>query len=124
MAGLGLANLELRHQAVLDALRDQSWKQAWEGEHGHGLMHECREETARFFGVDPEEVCFTRNATESNSIIAAGLKLEAGDEVIFELAGVFFCVLVAVHVFFICAVSSYANNDLFEVAGKAVKGMV
>ncbi|MEZ5276945.1 MAG: aminotransferase class V-fold PLP-dependent enzyme [Opitutaceae bacterium] len=71
-------------QAVLDALKEQSWKQAWEGEHGHGLMHECREETARFFGVDPEEVCFTRNATESNSIIAAGLKLEAGDEVIFE----------------------------------------
>jgi selenocysteine lyase/cysteine desulfurase len=30
------------------------------------------------------EVCFVRNATEANSIIAAGLALSPGDEVIFE----------------------------------------
>jgi selenocysteine lyase/cysteine desulfurase len=39
---------------------------------------------ARFIGASPEEVCFVRNATEGNSIIAAGLTLAAGDEVIFE----------------------------------------
>jgi hypothetical protein len=39
---------------------------------------------AAFLGVRPDEVCFTRNATEGNSIIAAGLALQPGDEVIFE----------------------------------------
>jgi len=71
-------------QVVLDALYDQSHKQAYEGEHGHRLFHDHRESTARFMGADPEEICFTRNATESNSIVAAGLRLERGDEVIFE----------------------------------------
>lgn len=53
-------------------------------ETGHGIMDETRKVAARFFGCSEEEVCFTRNATESNSIIAAGLPLKAGDEVIFE----------------------------------------
>ena len=71
-------------QVVLDALREQSFTQAWEGEHGHDLLHRCREATAGFLGAEPVEISFTRNATESNSIIAAGLELKAGDEVIFE----------------------------------------
>ncbi|RKX35047.1 MAG: hypothetical protein DRP71_05060 [Verrucomicrobia bacterium] len=71
-------------QVVLDALYDQAHKQAYEGEHGHGVFHPLRESTARFLGADPEEISFTRNATESNSIIASGLRLEPGDEVIFE----------------------------------------
>lgn len=77
--GLGPAS-----QVVLDAMQAQAEMQAFEGEHGHGLMGDLREKAARYLGADPEEVSFTRNATESNSIIAAGLKLEAGDEVIFE----------------------------------------
>jgi len=44
----------------------------------------ARADAARFFGVTPEEIGFTRNATEGNSIVAAGLDLGAGDEVIFE----------------------------------------
>jgi selenocysteine lyase/cysteine desulfurase len=39
---------------------------------------------ARFLGAKPEEIAFVRNATEGNAIVAAGLKLVAGDEVIFE----------------------------------------
>ncbi len=51
--------------------------------------HERRIEPARralaaFLGAQPAEVGFTRNTTEGNSIIAAGLALEAGDEVILE----------------------------------------
>src|SRR5204862_8203508 len=34
--------------------------------------------------AEPDELCFVRNATEANSIIAGGLALAAGDEVIFE----------------------------------------
>lgn len=51
---------------------------------GHGQFAPARATLAAFFGVEEKEVCFVRNATEGNSIIAAGLALKAGDEVIFE----------------------------------------
>src|SRR3984957_3348910 len=41
-----------------------------------------RRRLARMFGVDPEEVAITRNASEANEIIQLGMKLKAGDEVI------------------------------------------
>ncbi|MCC6415584.1 MAG: aminotransferase class V-fold PLP-dependent enzyme [Opitutaceae bacterium] len=51
---------------------------------GHDTFHGHRAIVAEYFGVDPSEICFTRNATEGNSIIAGGLALGEGDEVIFE----------------------------------------
>lgn len=51
---------------------------------GHEDFSDSRPVLAQFFGVDAEELCFTRNATEGNCIIAGGLALQAGDEVIFE----------------------------------------
>ncbi len=53
-------------------------------EHGHGLIAAAREIAARFLGADPAEIAFVRNATEGNATVAAGLKLGAGDEVIYE----------------------------------------
>ena len=53
-------------------------------EHGHDQMGGARTTLARFLGADPAEISFVRNATEGNSIVATGLKLGAGDEVIFE----------------------------------------
>ncbi len=53
-------------------------------EHGHALLAGARETVARFFGIAPAELAFVRNATEGNAIVAAGLKLVAGDEVIYE----------------------------------------
>lgn len=53
-------------------------------ETGHPLFEDARQALATFLGAELDEVCFTRNATEGNSIIAAGLDLKAGDEVIFE----------------------------------------
>lgn len=53
-------------------------------ETGHFFFEEARGIVAGFLGADPEELCFVRNATEGNSIISAGLALQAGDEVIFE----------------------------------------
>ncbi len=71
-------------QPVLDAMAAQNQLQAEEGETYHSLLEELRDTAARFNGCDRREICFTRNATESNSIIAAGLELKRGDEVIFE----------------------------------------
>jgi selenocysteine lyase/cysteine desulfurase len=51
---------------------------------GYSIMDQARKVAGTYLGADSVEICFTRNATESNSIIAAGLKLESGDEVIFE----------------------------------------
>lgn len=51
---------------------------------GHGLLDPARKVAAEFFGAGDDEVCFVRNTSEGNSIIACGLALKAGDEVIFE----------------------------------------
>lgn len=53
-------------------------------ETGHFYFEDARAVMAEFLGAQPDEICFTRNATEGNSIIAVGLDLRAGDEVIFE----------------------------------------
>lgn len=77
--GLGPAS-----QAVLDAVADTMSRLQEHSETGHAHFEPSRERLARFLGADPAEICFVRNATEGNSIVAAGLALHAGDEVIFE----------------------------------------
>ena len=77
--GLGPASTPVLARAAdtTRALQEKS-------EHGHALFEGARETLAHFFGVTHEEIAFVRNATEGNAIVAAGLRLEAGDEVIFE----------------------------------------
>ncbi|MSU50206.1 MAG: aminotransferase class V-fold PLP-dependent enzyme [Opitutus sp.] len=53
-------------------------------EHGHGLLAGARDVVAKFLGAEAAEIAFVRNATEGNATVAAGLKLGAGDEVIYE----------------------------------------
>lgn len=77
--GLGPAS-----SPVLRVVTDSIHSHQDESDTGHPLFHEARKVVADFFGVEPLECCFTRNATEGNSIIAAGLTLHEGDEVIFE----------------------------------------
>lgn len=77
--GLGPAT-----RRVLDAVDRVQRKLQEHSETGHSLLHPAREIVAGFLGAHAEELCFTRNATEGNSIIAAGLELRDGDEAIFE----------------------------------------
>ena len=77
--GLGPTSLP-----VLEAMQEQALRQATEGEHHHSLLQRVRETTAGIFGARPPEIAFVRNATEGNSVIACGLDLRPGDEVIFE----------------------------------------
>lgn len=71
-------------QPVLDTVVNTMRRLQEHSETGHDLFDPSREVVAQFLGANADEVCFTRNATEANSIIAAGLSLNAGDEVIFE----------------------------------------
>lgn len=71
-------------RCALDVAADTTRRLQERAEHGHGLLAGARETVARFFGVDAAEIAFVRNATEGNAIVAAGLSLRAGDEVIFE----------------------------------------
>lgn len=77
--GLGPAS-----RSVLAAVSSTAQRLQEHSESGHGLFEPAREALARFLGAQPDEICFVRNATEGNSIIAAGLALGPGDEVIFE----------------------------------------
>lgn len=77
--GLGPAS-----RPVLDRVEATTRQLQEHSETGHGLLEPARATVANFFGARPDELCFVRNATEANSIIAAGLDLAAGDEVIFE----------------------------------------
>lgn len=77
--GLGPAS-----QPVLDTVFSTMTELQKHSETGHDLFEPARETVARFLGAMPSEIGFTRNATEATSIIAAGLALREGDEVIFE----------------------------------------
>lgn len=71
-------------QPVLDRVATTMAQLQEHSETGHPLFEPTREAMAKFLGVQPAEICFVRNATEGNSIIAAGLALQPGDEVIFD----------------------------------------
>lgn len=77
--GLGPAS-----RPVLDQMATTTRELQAHSETGHALFEPARVALARFLGAQPGEICFTRNATEGNCIIAAGLALAPGDEVIFE----------------------------------------
>jgi selenocysteine lyase/cysteine desulfurase len=77
--GLGPAS-----QPVLDRVATVTARLQEHSETGHELFAPARESLAAYLGAHVDEVCFTRNTTEGNSIIAAGLALAPGDEVIFE----------------------------------------
>jgi len=72
-------------QPVLDVVTATTLRLQEHAEHEHEpSFSRSRATVAAFLGITPDELCFTRNATEGNSIIAAGLDLHPGDEVIFE----------------------------------------
>lgn len=77
--GLGPAPFPVLHavHATEMALQTRS-------ETGHRRIDDVRTAVAAFFGALPSEIAFMRNATEGNATVASGLRLSAGDEVIFD----------------------------------------
>lgn len=88
---LDSACMTLRPQAVIDAITDYYTNYpACGGRSIHKLSWQvtenfemARDSLRRFMGADnPSEIVFTKNATESMNIVANGLNLKQGDEVL------------------------------------------
>jgi selenocysteine lyase/cysteine desulfurase len=47
-----------------------------------GRMEAVREKAAQFMGASPDEIAILRNCTEGNNLVAQGIDLKAGDEVL------------------------------------------
>jgi selenocysteine lyase/cysteine desulfurase len=69
---------------VLDMLTLASRQLQERVETGHDFFAQARVIVAAYLGAQADEVCFARNTTEGNCIVASGLELQAADEVIFE----------------------------------------
>jgi selenocysteine lyase/cysteine desulfurase len=67
---------------VLNTLVEKTRQHDESGETGHEIFERARERVAAFVGAHAEEIAFTRNATEGMNIIARGIPLQLGDEVI------------------------------------------
>ena len=67
---------------VINKLHEQTLYWETEGEHGHQELHQVHEKMADFFGADVDEIGITLNTTEGMNIIARGLPLKKGDEVL------------------------------------------
>jgi len=67
---------------VTETIKSQMLR--WESisETGHGLVESVHEKAAKFFNCGTDEIAFTRNATEGMNIIARGIPLKKGDEVL------------------------------------------
>lgn len=69
---------------VLDMLTVASRQLQERVETGHDFFAQARVIAADYLGAKPEETCFVRNTTEGTCIVAGGLELAAGDEIILE----------------------------------------
>lgn len=67
---------------VIDAIYSAMLELERISETGHQLVEEVNKKAARFFNCDKDEIGITRNATEGMNIIARGLALKKGDEVL------------------------------------------
>jgi len=67
---------------VLKTLAQKTRELEEAGETGHEIFDEAREHVAALLGAAPEEIAFTRNATEGMNIIARGVPLQSDDEVL------------------------------------------
>jgi selenocysteine lyase/cysteine desulfurase len=62
---------------------DKAWRELERRcESGHGLRDEVRDRACEFLACRESELAFTRNATEGMNLVARGLELRDGDEVV------------------------------------------
>jgi selenocysteine lyase/cysteine desulfurase len=76
-AGLGPSSNQ-----IIDRYIDELIALETSGETGHARVDWARESISKILGANPKEICFTRNATEGMNIIANGVCLKKGDEIV------------------------------------------
>ena len=69
-------------RVVVDTCYESALRLTTISETGYGERHQVHEKAASFLGCDVEEIAITRNTTEGMNIIARGLPLRKGDEVL------------------------------------------
>ncbi len=69
-------------RCVIDAYLEANRRLERICETGHSEVKKVRAATADFLGCDADEIALTRNTTEGMNLIARGLPLRAGDEVL------------------------------------------
>lgn len=67
---------------VIETVASATMKLEQTSETGHELINDIRQKACGFFNCGQDEIAFTRNATEGMNIIARGLALKKGDEVL------------------------------------------
>ncbi len=73
------------HEARIELLRlceENPWLHMWGGA-WEGAREDARADLARFLGADPRGMALTHNTTEGFNLLATGLPLGEGDEVVF-----------------------------------------
>ena len=81
-AYLNTAGLGPTPRPVIDAVVRCMTELERQCETGHDLFDQVRKRTATFLGCEADELAITRNATEGMNLIARGLSLETGDDVL------------------------------------------
>jgi len=71
------------HTGYLKLCESNPWLYMW-GEPWAKALAETREKVAKFVGCSADELAFTHNTTEGFNLLASGLPLKAGDEVVFS----------------------------------------
>jgi len=71
------------HTGYLKLCESNPWFYMW-GEPWAKELAETREKVAKFVGCSADELAFTHNTTEGFNLLASGLPLKAGDEVVFS----------------------------------------
>lgn len=71
------------HEELLKICETNPWQYMWGGK-WEDPREETRTKAARFIGAEPEEIALTHNTTELFNMLAMGLPLGKGDEVLFS----------------------------------------
>ena len=69
------------HKKYIDQLEEDPYGQVWSG-FGSDTLDLVQQTAARFLRADADEVFLTRNTTEGMNLVATGMRLEPGDEIL------------------------------------------
>ena len=69
------------HKAYIERFEEDAYKHAWSGFSGKPLGA-VSPKAAEFLHAAPDEILLTRNTTEGMNLVATGIRLQAGDEIL------------------------------------------